>query len=114
MENKNDKLNKNLPLGELEIKDLMAFSYNTAISYLKSKIINTDNLQTIIPQLENHAVNCTASIFYSDNSKSIRFAPEHEKAINALEKESDFKYYLLETICNKLDKVITNKSIFEA
>lgn len=113
MGNKNDKLNTKLPIGKFEINELLEFSYNTAISYLKSKIINRDNLQIITLQFENLSVNCTASIFYTDNSKCIRFAPEHEKAMNALEKESDLKYYLLETICNKLDEVIANKSIFE-
>ena len=113
MDNKNEKSNMKAPLKIDDLNELMAFSYNTAISYVKSKIINTDNLQTIIPQLENYAVNCTASIFYSDNTQCIIFALEHEKVINALEKESDLKYYLLETICKKLDEVIADNSIFE-
>ena len=103
MEIKNEKPCIPTPLKREEINQLMTFCYNTAISYLKSKIINTEKLQALIPQLEDLSVNCTASIFYTDKSKTIRFASEHENVINTLENESDLKYYLLETICNKLD-----------
>ena len=113
MDNKNEKPNTTASLKREDLNELLEFSYNTAISYLKSKIINRDNLQAITLQLENLSVNCTASIFYTDNSKNIRFAPEHEKVINILENESDIKYYLLETICKKLDELIADKSIFE-
>ncbi len=111
MEIKNEKPCNPTLLKKEELNKLITFCFNTAISYSKSKFNHKENLPDISQQLENLAVSVSASIFYFDELKCIRLAPEHEKAMNELN-EIDFKFHLFESIKSKLDEAITNNFIF--
>ena len=88
-------------------KYLLKFSYNIALTYLIKKYYKELLLLPGNSTPENIAIDITSNLLSKNNSGKIYLINSLNKFSNNISNETDYEYYLIKIIRERVDKVIS-------